>query len=99
MITETVFIGRNNSFSLQLLRGGEPINLLAIRSYELYLNTGLVFNAEGSFLPKEDGIVEISIGHLLTEEDLGKVKGYLVTTDPVNVEGVRWPNFDLWIKE
>ena len=37
MITETIYAGRNNTFSLQLIRAGEPINLLSITGYQLVL--------------------------------------------------------------
>ncbi len=73
MIVETLFIGRNNTFSLQLLRADEAINL-------------------------HNGVVEIAIGDLLTASDAGSQTAYLITYDPVNVQGVRWPNFKLKVK-
>jgi hypothetical protein len=101
MITETIFAGRDNTFSLQLVRGGQAINLLSITGYELVLpgDTDLVFKdltmPSTMFIEKDDGVVEISIGTLLTVNNLGKYKAYLVTYDPVNTEGVRWPPFIL----
>ena len=97
-IIETIFAGRNNAFSLQLVRGDEVINLIAITGYSLTLSNGKVFSAPSSFLEKPDGIVEISIGTLLTEEDLGVHKAFLITYDPVNIQGVRWPTFKLKVQ-
>lgn len=104
-IIESIFAGRDNVFSLQLIRGGVPINLLAIVGYELYLSNGRVFKStsritslddlEGGFVEKDNGVVEINIGPLLTGDDLGKHTAYLVTFDLVNTQGVQWPNFKL----
>ena len=99
MVVETLYIGRNNTFSLQLVRGTEPITLLAITGYELHLSNGASFTEPSLFTEKADGVVEISIGSLLTEADLGTHKAYLVTFDPVNTQGVRWPNFKLKVLE
>jgi hypothetical protein len=98
MIIETLFAGRNNTFSLQLVRGGEFVNLLAITGYSLVLSNGRSFTDAGIFTEKDDGVVEINIGPLLTSADVGSHISYLVTTDPVNVVGVRWPNFKLKVK-
>lgn len=98
MVIETIFIGRNNTFSLQLLRAEEAISLLAITGYELNLSNGRSFNDQDRFKEKDDGIVEISIGDLLTEEDVGSHTAHLVTFDPVNTNGVRWPNFKLKVR-
>lgn len=98
MITETLFVGRNNTFSLQLLRAEEPISLLAITGYELNLSNGRVFSDIDLFTEKADGVVEIAIGALLTSDDVGTHVTYLVTFDPVNVNGVRWPTFKLKVK-
>lgn len=98
MVVETLFIGRNNTFSLQLYRGDEPINLLAITGYELRLSDGSIFNDPAIFVEKDDGVVEIDIGELLTENHVGVHQAYLVTFDPVNTNGVRWPNFKLKVK-
>ena len=98
MITETLFVGRNNTFSLQLLRAEEPISLLAITGYELNLSNGRVFSDIDLFTEKADGVVEIAIGTLLTSDDVGTHVTYLVTFDPVNVNGVRWPTFKLKVK-
>lgn len=98
MVIETLFVGRNNSFSLQLRRGDEAINLLSITGYELYLSNGLMFSDFGRFTEKPDGIVEIAIGDLLTSSDVGSHTAHLVTFDPVNVAGVRWPNFKIKVK-
>ena len=99
MIVETLFVGRNNSFSLQLFRASEAIDLMFISRYELYLSNGRVFNDPDLFTEKLKGIVEINIGNLLTEDDLGTHVAYLVTFDPVNSDGVRWPNFKLKVLE
>jgi len=98
MIVETLFIGRNNTFSLQLLRADEAINLLAITGYELHLANGRMFNELARFTEKDNGVVEIAIGDLLTASDAGSQTAYLITYDPVNVQGVRWPNFKLKVK-
>ena len=98
MVIETLFVGRNNTFSLILIRGGVPISLNAIVGYELHLANGKVFNDLSRFVEKEDGIVEIAIGDLLTEEDIGTHKTYLVTYDTVNSAGIRWPDFKLKVK-
>ena len=103
MVVETIFAGRNNTFSLQLLRDGSAINLLSITGYELNLSNGRTF-AENStdgltrFIEKEDGIVEINIGDALTAADVGNHNAHLITFDPVNTAGVRWPNFKLKVK-
>ncbi len=98
MVIETLFVGRNNTFSLQLLRADEAINLLAITGYELNMSNGLMFNDPDRFVEKENGIVEIAIGNLLTAADVGSHTAYLVTFDPVNTAGVRWPNFKIKVK-
>ncbi len=104
MVVETLFVGRNNTFSLQLLRAEEPINLLSITGYQLNVSNGRSFNAlslltdSTLFTEKPNGIVEISIGDLLTPDDVGSHKAYLVTFDPVNINGVRWPDFKLKVK-
>ena len=98
MITETIYIGRDNSFSLQLIRGGEAINLSVIRSYELHTSSELVFNDPDMFIVKPDGVVEIVIGSQMTEDDLGSHTAWMVTYDHINVQGVRWPNFKLKVK-
>lgn len=103
MVVETLFVGRNNVFSLQLVRSDEPINLLSVSGYALHLSNGRVV-AENAlddlvrFKEKENGVVEIAIGDLLTEADVGSHTAYLVTFDPVNTHGVRWPNFKLKVK-
>lgn len=101
MITETIYAGRDNVFSLQLVRGGEVVNLLVFEGYELTLSNGRVFSSTDypdSFTEKDNGVVEIKVGTLLTDDDLGKHTTYLTTFDPVNLEGVRWPNFKLQVK-
>lgn len=98
MVVETLFVGRNNTFSLQLLRAEEPINLLAITGYQLNVSNGRSFNDFTLFTEKPNGIVEISIGDLLTPDDVGSHKAYLVTFDQVNINGIRWPDFKLKVK-
>jgi hypothetical protein len=100
-ITETIYAGRDNTFSLQLVRGGQAINLLSVTGYELTLANGRVVTSAlepAAFTEKDDGIVEINIGGLLDEADIGKHITYLVTFDLVNVDGVRWPDFYLKVK-
>lgn len=104
-VNETIYAGRNNTFSLQLVRAGEPINLLSMTGYELvlsdedpvlkFVNLDLANDDKGYFVEKDDGIVEITIGDDLTEADKGIYLAYLVTYDPVNTLGVRWPAFKL----
>ena len=98
MVVETLYVGRNNVFSLRLVRDGEPINLLAILGYSLHLSNGRVFSDVDRFVEKPDGVVEISVGDLLTEADVGSHRAYLVTFDPVNAAGVRWPDFKLKVR-
>lgn len=107
IITETIYAGRNNTFSLQLVRAGEPINLLSITGYQLVLpgdtvDQDIVFedldvanSTLGFFIEKENGVVEITVGDDLTPDQVGRYKAYLVTYDPVNTLGVRWPPFYL----
>lgn len=101
MIVEQIFAGRNNTFSLQLFRGEEAISLLAITGYELVLSNGTTFTSitnPEAFTEKTDGVVEISVGHLLDpldDNDLGTHTAYLITFDVTNDEGVRWPKFKL----
>lgn len=104
MVVETLFVGRNNTFSLQLLRADVAISLMSIIGYELYLSNGRVFSdvdnleSDSRFKEKDNGIVEISIGDLLTSADVGTHTAHLVTYDPVNSAGVRWPNFKIKVK-
>lgn len=98
MIIETIFAGRDNTFSLQLVRGEQAINLLSITGYALNLSNGRVFTEPAQFTDKPDGIVEIAIGDLLTSADIGSHTAHLVTFDPVNTHGVRWPNFKLKVR-
>lgn len=98
MVVETLFVGRNNTFSLRLLRADEAINLLAITGYELHLSNGRMFSDLDRFTEKEGGVVEIAIGDLLTVADVGSQRAYLVTYDPVNINGVRWPDFKIKVK-
>ncbi len=98
MIIETLFVGRNNTFSLQLLRAEEAVNLLGITGYALNLSNGLAFNDQIRFTEKDNGVVEIAIGDLLTLADVGTHKAHLVTFDAVNVEGIRWPDFKIKVK-
>lgn len=98
MVIEIIFVGRNNTFSLQLLRAEEAINLMSIIGYELHLSNGQIFNDPDRFIEKDDGVVEIAIGDLVTSADVGSHNAYLVTFDPINIAGVRWPNFKLKIK-
>ena len=101
MIIETIFAGRDNTFSLRLVRGGEQVNLLAITGYTLTLSNGKIFTSVVNpecFVEKPNGIVEIAIGDLLQEEDLGVHTAFLITFDPVNVHGVQWPNFKLKVR-
>lgn len=97
-ITETIYAEKDNVFSLQLIRGGEPINMAVIGSYKLVLSNGKEFTASSAFLAKPDGVVEISVGELLTQDDLGSHKAYLITYDPANTHGVQWPTFKLKVK-
>lgn len=98
MVVETLYVGRNNVFSLRLMRDGEAISLLAITGYALHLSNGRVFTDPERFVEKPDGVVEIAVGDLLTEVDVGSHRAHLVTFDPVNVAGVRWPDFKLKVR-
>lgn len=96
MLTETIYAGRDNTFSLQLVRGDVPISLLSITSYELHLSDGTVIVDPTLFTEKDNGIVEISIGEQFTTAAIYTC--YLVTFDMVNIHGVRWPSFKLKVK-
>lgn len=98
MVVETLFAGRNNTFSLQLIRGDEPITLLSVTGYALHLSNGRVFDDMDRFVEKENGVVEIAIGDLLTAADVGSHTAHLITFDLVNTHGVRWPNFKIKVK-
>ena len=98
MVIETLFVGRNNTFSLQLLRADEAITLMAIIGYELHLSNGRMFNDLDRFVEKDNGIVEIAIGDLLSLPDVGTHTAYLITYDPINNAGVRWPNFKIKVR-
>lgn len=98
MIVETLFAGMDNTFSLQFMRGETSVNLLQLSQYKLEMSNGRVFTDQDLFVEKENGIVEITIGPLLTNADKGSHTCWITTYDPVNVHGVRWPNFKLKVK-
>ena len=133
MIVETIYAGRDNTFSLRLIRGGVPEQLQSVRSYDLVIeglrtisspdystldirgyDTYEAFkkasmeSGHGTvispFIEKYDadgkstGVVEVVVGHLLTEEDIGSYKAHLVTYDAINTSGVKWPSFKLKVK-
>jgi hypothetical protein len=98
MIVETIYAGRDNTFSLRLIRGGVPENLMAVNKYLLFISDTIQFTDRKYFIEKEDGVVEIDIAPDLTPEMVGSYKAHLLTYDPVNVNGVRWPDFKLKIK-
>jgi len=102
MITETLFVGRNNTFSLKLIRGESFVPLISILTYSLTLTsptgTVLTFTDLSLFTEKDDGIVEINIAPLLTTADIGTHKAILITFDTVNTLGVRWPKFKIKVK-
>lgn len=95
---ETIYAGNDNTFSLQFLRDGIPVSTLSFTGYALHISDTQVFDNPLYFTPKAEGIVEISIGRELTDFDIGKHSAYMVTIDPVNTQGVRWPDFTLWVK-
>ena len=98
MVVETIYAGRNNTFSLQLVRGEEPVSLLTVTGYAVHLDDGRVFDDPASFIEKSDGVVEIAIGEGFTDADVGTYRAHLVTYDPINTAGVRWPEFKLRVK-
>jgi hypothetical protein len=98
MIVETVFAGRDNTFSLQLIRGDEQLNLLGISGYSLVFSDGRVIDDQERFLAKSAGIVEISLGDLFASTERGTYVVNLITYDPVNENGVQWPSFKLKVK-
>jgi hypothetical protein len=53
--------------------------------------------ADGSMVDT-DGILEVIIGPLLTDEDKGSHTCWMTSYDPINTNGVRWPNFKLKVK-
>lgn len=99
MVVETIYQGRDNTFSLRLTRGGVAENLYAVNRYELVIIDLKTISDQSVFVEKTDGIVEINIGTDFLPEEVGSYKAYLVTFDPVNENGVRWPNFKLKVKE
>lgn len=98
MITETIFAGRSNTFSLRLTRGGVPENLMAVNKYELVIDGLRTIDNQSLFIEKDDGTVEFDIADSMTQEDVGSYRAYLITYDPVNATGVRWPTFKLKVK-
>jgi len=97
-IVETIYVGKDNTFSLQFLRDGVPVSTLSFTGYELHFTDGRVFSDPAYFNPKSEGIVEISVGQTMTALDIGKHTAHMVTLDPENTQGVRWPDFTLWVK-
>jgi hypothetical protein len=98
MLTETVYAGRSNTFSLRLTRGGVPENLMAVNKYELIIEGLRTIDNQSLFIEKDDGIVEMDVADDMTADDVGSYRAHLVTYDPVNHTGVRWPTFKLKIK-
>lgn len=97
-LTETIYAGKDNVFSLQLLRGGVAVSAASFTSYKLVLSNGKEFTSPSIFITKDNGIIEVAVGELLTQEDLGSHKAFLVTYDPANMLGVQWPTFKLKVK-
>jgi hypothetical protein len=98
MITETIYAGRSNTFSLRLTRGGVPENLMAVNRYELVIEGLRTIDNQSLFIEKDDGIVEMDIGDVLLPVEASSYRAHLVTFDPVNATGVRWPTFKLKVK-
>ncbi len=98
MITETIYAGRSNTFSLRLTRGGVPENLMAVNKYELVIEGLRTIDNQSLFIEKDDGIVEVDIGDVITAEEVGNYRSHMVTYDPVNDTGIRWPTFKLKVK-
>lgn len=97
-IVETIYAGKDNTFSLQFLRDNVIVSTLSFTGYELHWTDGRVFSNPAYFIAKAEGIVEIAIGQAMTDLDIGKHTAYMVTIDPENTQGVRWPDFTLWVK-
>jgi hypothetical protein len=72
--------------------------MMAITGYALHVGKFPPITTREFFVEKEDGIVEINIAPGLTKDYVGSHKAYLVTYDPVNADGVRWPDFKLRIR-
>lgn len=98
MVIETIFQSRNNTFSLRLTRAGVAENLLAVNKYEFVIEGLRTITDQSVFVEKPDGIIEIGIGTQFTPEEVGSYKAYLVTFDPINAAGVRWPTMKLKVK-
>lgn len=98
MIIETIFQGRDNTFSLRLTRAGVAENLVAVNRYEFVIEGLRTITDQSVFVEKPDGIVEINIGRTFAPTETGTFKCYLVTFDPVNSSGVRWPTMKLKVK-
>jgi hypothetical protein len=98
MIVETIYQGRDNTFSLRLTRGGAAENLMAVNKYEFVIEGLRTITDQSLFVEKQDGIVEISIGMTFSPTEVGSYKCHLVTFDPINKDGVRWPDMKLKVK-
>jgi hypothetical protein len=98
MVVETIFQGRDNTFSLRLTRAGVAENLSAVNKYEFVITDLRTITDQAVFVERGNGIVEINIGSQFLPAEVGSYKAYLVTFDPVNVNGVRWPDMKLKVK-
>lgn len=98
MVVETIFQGRDNTFSLRLTRAGVAENLSAVNKYEFVVGSLRTISDQAVFVEKADGVVEISIGTNFLPTEVGSYKCYLVTFDPVNTDGIRWPDMKLKVK-
>ena len=98
MIIETIFQGRDNTFSLRLTRAGVAENLMAVNRYEFVIEGLRTITDQSVFVEKPDGVIEINIGNTFSPTEVGTFKCHLVTFDPVNANGVRWPTMKLKVK-
>jgi hypothetical protein len=98
MIVETIYQGRDNTFSLRLTRAGVAENLMAVNKCEFVVGDLRTITDQSLFVKKQDGIVEINIGRTFAPTEVGSYKCYLVTFDPINQDGVRWPDMKLKVK-
>jgi hypothetical protein len=98
MIVETIYQGRDNTFSLRLTRASVAENLSAVDKYEFVIDGLRTITDQSLFVEKQDGVVELNIGTTFAPTEVGSYKCHLVTFDPINRDGVRWPDMKLKVK-
>jgi hypothetical protein len=98
MVVETIYQGRANTFSLRLTRGGVAENLMSVNRCEFVIDGLRTVTDQSLFSKKPDGVVEINLGITFAPTEVGTYKCHLVTFDPINKAGIRWPDMKLKVK-